>query len=516
MQVVEFAADQTEIKGAGNADFVLSFRNLHNWLSQGRAEQAIAQFHKALKPGGILGITDHRGRPDQPQDPQAKSGYVRQDYAIALIEKAGFKLAGTSEAGANPKDTKDHPAGVWTLPPTYRLKDQDQGEICRDRGERPVRDEVRQTVAHRQGDKPGTSAAPPQLRQEGALSVRDTEQIPPTFRRRPSRMRFTMSALALIAGAGPVLAADINANSRIDGVTVFPQGAEVRRLAKVRIEAGDHTVIFPDLPANAQPASIRVEGKATGGLEIGSVDSRRLAVPRGDPAAVASARRRIEEEIEKLRDERARIQADLQAAEMQRTYLTSLAQLPGRPAPQPPAAAGAREDWAGVLGLIAKELAPVNKAILDAQVRTRDVDRRIRDAEGRLRAEAGNAQDRIEVKVAVAARAAIEAELVVRYQVAEASWQPVYDARLAAGSKTQAPKLTITRRAMITQKTPEAWDGVALALSTTRPAAGTAAPELRTVTVDYPPDRPVPTAAVRQVAPAAAPARRDDTARWRS
>jgi predicted methyltransferase len=111
---------------AGSADFVLTFRNLHNWLERNQIEGALEAFHKALKPGGVLGVSDHRGRTDMSQDAQMKSGYVRQDYAVALIEKAGFKLAGASEAKANPKDTKDHPAGVWTLPPSFRLKDQDR------------------------------------------------------------------------------------------------------------------------------------------------------------------------------------------------------------------------------------------------------------------------------------------------------------------------------------------------------------------------------------------------------
>ena len=78
--------------------------------------------------GGILGVEEHRGRTDQPQDPLAKTGYVRQDYAVALAEKAGFRLLAASEINANPKDTKDYPAGVWTLPPTYRLKEQDHAK----------------------------------------------------------------------------------------------------------------------------------------------------------------------------------------------------------------------------------------------------------------------------------------------------------------------------------------------------------------------------------------------------
>ncbi len=124
--VTQFNAGLHDIAPAGSTDFVLSFRNLHNWVERNEAEGALRAFHRALKPGGILGVVDHRGRTDLSQEAQMKSGYLRQDYAIALIEKAGFRLVASSEANANPKDTKDHPAGVWTLPPTYRLKDQDR------------------------------------------------------------------------------------------------------------------------------------------------------------------------------------------------------------------------------------------------------------------------------------------------------------------------------------------------------------------------------------------------------
>ena len=110
----------------GTADVVLTFRNVHNWMADGTADAVFTSFFRALKSGGTLGLEEHRGRPDQPQDPLAKSGYVRQDTVVALAEKAGFKLAGTSEANANPLDTKDYPEGVWTLPPTYRLKDKDR------------------------------------------------------------------------------------------------------------------------------------------------------------------------------------------------------------------------------------------------------------------------------------------------------------------------------------------------------------------------------------------------------
>ncbi len=121
--VTPFNADRHEIAPPGSADFVLTFRNLHNWLERGELEGALRAFHKALKPGGVLGVVDHRGRTELTQQAQMKSGYVREDVAIALIEQAGFRLAGRSEVNANPRDSKDHPEGVWTLPPTYRLKD---------------------------------------------------------------------------------------------------------------------------------------------------------------------------------------------------------------------------------------------------------------------------------------------------------------------------------------------------------------------------------------------------------
>jgi predicted methyltransferase len=128
IQWTSLGKGQFDIAPPGSADLVLTFRNLHNWMEDGYADQALAACFKALKPGGILGIEAHRGRADVPQDPQAKSGYVRQDYAVALAKKAGFVLVGSSEINANPRDTKDWPGGVWTLPPTLTLGDKDRAK----------------------------------------------------------------------------------------------------------------------------------------------------------------------------------------------------------------------------------------------------------------------------------------------------------------------------------------------------------------------------------------------------
>jgi predicted methyltransferase len=115
-----------DIAPAGSLDRVLTFRNLHNWMMAGNAQQVLAACFRALKPGGVLGIEDHRARTDQPQDPQAQNGYVREDYAIALAKKAGFELLATSEIDANPRDTKNWPGGVWTLPPTLSQGQKDR------------------------------------------------------------------------------------------------------------------------------------------------------------------------------------------------------------------------------------------------------------------------------------------------------------------------------------------------------------------------------------------------------
>eukprot|EP01037_Dinobryon_pediforme_P013181 gene13182-13286_t len=130
VEISEFAADKHDIAASGSADFVITFRNIHNWMSRGETDAAFKTFFKALKPGGVLGIEEHRGKPDEPQDPLAKSGYVRQDVAIHFAEAAGFKFVGSSEINANPKDTKDYSVGVWALPPVFRLKEQDHDKYA--------------------------------------------------------------------------------------------------------------------------------------------------------------------------------------------------------------------------------------------------------------------------------------------------------------------------------------------------------------------------------------------------
>ena len=128
-KLTQFGGGRTDIAPEGSADMILTFRNLHNWLKAGDGELAFETMYRTLKPGGILGVVEHRGDPGKPQDPQALSGYVREDYAIAMAEKAGFELVDRSEMNANPRDTKDHPEGVWMLPPEFYKVENDADRV---------------------------------------------------------------------------------------------------------------------------------------------------------------------------------------------------------------------------------------------------------------------------------------------------------------------------------------------------------------------------------------------------
>ena len=121
------AGSAAPVLGAVNtADVVLTFRNAHNWVMAGNEQAMFKAFFAVLRPGGTLGVVDHRAAPDQPPAEMKTSGYLPEAYVIALAEGAGFKLAGKSEVNANPADTKDYPEGVWTLPPRLALGDKDR------------------------------------------------------------------------------------------------------------------------------------------------------------------------------------------------------------------------------------------------------------------------------------------------------------------------------------------------------------------------------------------------------
>jgi predicted methyltransferase len=115
---------------ANSVDMVLTFRNVHNWMMSNGEAKSFEAFYKVLKPGGVLGVVEHRAAPDQ-ENSFAKSGYVKEQDVIEMAVRAGFQLVASSEINANPKDSRNHPEGVWTLPPTLRL-----GETNKDKYEK--------------------------------------------------------------------------------------------------------------------------------------------------------------------------------------------------------------------------------------------------------------------------------------------------------------------------------------------------------------------------------------------
>jgi predicted methyltransferase len=126
VEFTSFGPNSGPLAPAGTADMVLFLRNLHDWMAAGLAEKAFRDALAALKPGGVLGIEEHRAAPGGPQDPLAETGYVQEAYVKQLAEEAGFRFDKSSEINANPADTRNHPFGVWTLPPTRRSSPMDK------------------------------------------------------------------------------------------------------------------------------------------------------------------------------------------------------------------------------------------------------------------------------------------------------------------------------------------------------------------------------------------------------
>ena len=313
-------------------------------------------------------------------------------------------------------------------------------------------------------------------------------------------MRFILFCL-LAMFSGRALAGEFNVSSQVDAVTVFPRGAEVTRITQVSIPAGTHVLTLSDLPAEADPNSIRVEGKATGTLEIGTVDARRVQVLRKEAAAQQTERRRLEDAIEQELDRLKALEADIETKEVQKRFVENLAGLPTSAPSLNGKGVRPQENWAELLALIGTSMADIQKSILRQRLKIRETTRKVEDLKKQLASLAAQRVQRTEVKVNLAAGGDLTADLTVRYQVSRARWRPYYDARLETGSRNVPAKLVLIRRASISQSTGEVWKDVSVALSTARPSGRSGAPKIYPVTVDYyvpPPPVAVPTARVRR------------------
>ena len=275
-------------------------------------------------------------------------------------------------------------------------------------------------------------------------------------------------------------AADVEATSAVDAITVYPDGASVTRAVTADIVAGDNTLVIKDFPLTLDPSSLRVEGEAGTRLTIGAIDTRR---PHAAPPVDLPE---LDKRIEALKDERANLQGAIAAATARRQFAVRFAEAS-------PAGIGDKgearpiADWRMAFAAVAEEVASADSAIRDAERKQRDIDREV----ARLESDrAIKPPSKLEVRIDLAAPAATKATLRVTYAVRAARWTPLYDARLDTGAKDRKPALELVRRAEITQTTGEDWSNVALSVSTVRSARGGKAPELNSLIVQYPPPPP--------------------------
>jgi uncharacterized protein (TIGR02231 family) len=292
------------------------------------------------------------------------------------------------------------------------------------------------------------------------------------------------TGLVLLAALAvtPAGAADLDVNSAVDAVTVYPDGASVTRVITLDLPAGDNTLVAKDFPLTLDPTSLRVEGEAGAKLTIGAIDTR---PPRPVPPANLSE---IDKRIEALKDERANWQGTIAAAEARRKFAERFAE-------SSPAGLGEKgearplSEWRAAFAAVSEEVAAADTAIRDAQRKQREIDREIARLESDRSAKP---PAKLEVRVDLAAQAASKATLRVTYTVRNARWAPLYDARLDTGAKDRKPALELVRRAEIVQNTGEDWTNVALGVSTVRTARGGNAPDLKSLIVQYPqPPRPM-------------------------
>lgn len=296
-------------------------------------------------------------------------------------------------------------------------------------------------------------------------------------------MRITAKCLATtglvlvtMAPALPSWAAELDANSAIDTVTVYPDGATVTRIIALDLATGDSTLVARDFPLSLDPSSLRVEGEAGAKLTIGTIEAR---PPKAAPPVNLPE---LDKRIEALKDHRADLQGAIDAANAKRSFAQRFAEAS-------PAGLGDKgearpiTEWRAAFAAVADEIATSDTTIRDATRKQREIDRQIAQLEAERSAKPPS---KLEVRIDVASAAATKATLRVTYAVRNARWVPLYDARLDTGAKDRKPQLELVRRAEITQSTGEDWPNVALNVSTVRIGRGGSAPELGSLLAQYP------------------------------
>jgi uncharacterized protein (TIGR02231 family) len=289
-------------------------------------------------------------------------------------------------------------------------------------------------------------------------------------------MRLRLATFILVSTClTPAFAAGLKAPSHVDAVTVYPSGAEVTRVTEAHLMAGETTLILEDLPGELDAQSIRVEGAGGEGLEIGSVDSKLIYL---STAAQDAERKSLEKEIETLGDERQALDQTLSDADYQKRLLLSLADKQLVPSSEEKSKTIDAGQLGSLLDLVSAKLNLISKAIHEAQIRQRDIDKQVGELHNKLAGIAPAQVARMQVAVHLTAPAETNGIFKVKYRVGNAGWAPFYDARLTTPEKNQNSRIELVRRAEVMQSTGESWENVALTLSTARPLGATAPPDL--------------------------------------
>lgn len=286
--------------------------------------------------------------------------------------------------------------------------------------------------------------------------------------------RFATCLALAVVSAAPAAADEFRPSSGITGVTVYPSGAGIVRTVPVDLPAGPSVIILDDLPIDAEADSITVDGSAGAAIEIGSVATK--VVPADE--ARDPAREAILDEIMAIEDQRASLQDRIDALEARRGFVEKMAEtLPSGFGRALGEGTGGIEQWGIASKTLGEEFDAIASASRALEREKRALEERIAEKNKAL-AKLPQPSDRMEVRIELAAAAPASGELIVGYRTPSAWWVPTYHAQLSTGEEGGDPSLSIIRRAEVTQQTGEDWSGVALTLSTARPAGGTAAPYL--------------------------------------
>lgn len=286
----------------------------------------------------------------------------------------------------------------------------------------------------------------------------------------------TSLVLVTFAVASGSWAANLDTNSAIDTVTVYPDGATVTRVISLDLVSGDSTLVVRDFPLSLDPSSLRVEGEAGAKLTIGTIDAR---PPKAAPPVNLPE---LDKRIEALKDQRADLQGAIESAAARRKFAQHFAETS-------PAGLGDKgearpiTEWRAAFAAVGEEVAIADTTIREATRKQRELDRQIAQLEAERSAKPPN---KLEVRIDVASAAPTKATLRVTYTVRSARWTPLYDARLDTGAKDRKPQLELVRRAEVTQSTGEDWSNVTLGVSTVRISRGGSAPELNSLVAQYP------------------------------